>query len=129
MGFSDAYKYNGKTNKAFIIVAVLDEYRGNNIATELIQKTVNNCFNQNYKTIIYRCDSNNTPSKNLAIRNNFSLVKKTNNQLYFELQKPINNNYQYLYHPYYIPYNMAYTYDNNFINDTSDRDNGDGGGE
>lgn len=146
VGFSEAYKYNGKTDKAFIIVAVLEEYRGNNIATELIQKTVNNCFNQNYKTIIYRCDSNNIPSKNLAIKNNFSLVKKTNNQLCFELHKSLNNNiysqypyqdqysYQYQKYPYY-PYYMSYPYyydnyhnnnefiDNNSTNINNDIDN------
>lgn len=150
VGFCEAYKYNGKTDKAFIIVAVLDEYRGNNIATELIQKTVNNCFNQNYKTIIYRCDSNNISSKNLAIKNNFSLVKKTNNQLCFELHKSLNNNiylqypyqdqysyqypYQYQKYPYY-PYYMSYPYyydnyhnnnefiDNNSTNINNDIDN------
>lgn len=139
VGFSEAYKYNGKTDKAFIIVAVLEEYRGNNIATELIQKTVNNCFNQNYKTIIYRCDSNNIPSKNLAIKNNFSLVKKTNNQLCFELHKSLNNNiysqyqyqnqnsyqypYQYQKYPYY-PYYMSYPcYYDNYHNNNEFIDN------
>lgn len=151
VGFCEAYKYNGKTDKAFIIVAVLDEYRGNNIATELIQKTANNCFNQNYKTIIYRCDSNNIPSKNLAIKNNFSLVKKTNNQLCFELHKSLNNNtylqspyqnqnqysyqypypYQYQKYPYY-PYYMSYPYyydnyynNNEFIDNNSTNINDD----
>lgn len=113
VGFCEAYKFNGTSNsKAFLIIAVLEEYRGYNIASELLNQVISDCINQNYNYFIYKCDITNKISKKLAIKNHFSLTNKTKNTLTFTLQ--VNSNLSRLdkinKYPYYYRNEYLYNY-------------------
>ena len=118
VGFAEAYKYNGNSqNTAFIIVAVLEDYRKLGIGSELIQNTCNDCFNQGYTRIIYKCDKNNKNSAALAEKNGFQLISQTNDEFTYELTNTSNQKVyiQPSYKLYPIPRYNYYYYPNRFI--------------
>lgn len=116
VGFCEAYRLNGtSTTSAFIIIAVLNEYRGYNIASELIRQVCSDCAKQRFINIIWKCDKDNIASKNVALKNHFTLENTTKNQLTFKLDLSHlidNNTIPYIsrlkrrYYPIYtnIPY-------------------------
>ena len=144
IGFAEAYRYNGNSNSiAFVIIAVLKNYRGLGIGSYLLQSITHECFSKGYKKVIYKCETTNTSSAALAEKNGFKLIGNKNNELTFELNSHYNqmdylNNYYTMrrnspamfYHPshYAYPYygwfgHNPYQYANNTFNFENTDDN------
>ena len=83
-GFSEAYKFNGTSNNvAFVIIAVLPEWRGQGIGSSLLQQITDDIFKKGYKKIIYRTSINNDKSIALAKSNDFKEWNKSKTTITF----------------------------------------------
>ena len=83
-GFAEAYKFNGTSNNvAFIVIAILPEWRGQNIGTSLLEQIENDIFNKGYNRLMYRTSINNKASIGLAKKNNYKQLNKSKNFITF----------------------------------------------
>lgn len=81
VGFIEAYKYNGtSTTSAFLVYAILKEFRNKGISKILLNKAVEGCKKEGYKYLIYRCEKENKASYNAARSFGFELRNETKNQ-------------------------------------------------
>ena len=83
-GFAEAYKFNGNSNNvAFIVIAVLPEWRKQGIGSNLLEQIEKDVFNKGYNKIIYRTSVTNKESQDLAKSNNYTMVNKSKNYINF----------------------------------------------
>lgn len=77
-GFTEAYRYNGNSNNvAFIVIAVLPEWRKQGIGSNLLEQIVDDAFSKGFNKIIYRTSTSNKESQALAKSNGFKKVNQS----------------------------------------------------
>ena len=83
-GFAEGYKFNGTSNNiAFIIIAILPEWRGQDIGTSLLKQIEEDIFNKGYTRLLYRTSTTNKASIGLAKKNGFKQLNKSKNFITF----------------------------------------------
>ena len=86
-GFSEAYQFNGRSNNvAFVIIAVLPEWRNQGIGSSLLQQITDDILKKGYKKIIYRTSIDNDKSIALAKSNGFKELNKSKTTITFTKQ-------------------------------------------
>lgn len=83
VGFIDCYKYNGKMDTAFILIAVDPHYRGQGIAKTMVENSIRTCRKIGFKKMMYRVEKENTASVRLAQSMGFEQTYETKNQITF----------------------------------------------
>lgn len=83
VGFIDCYKYNGKMDTAFILIAVDPHYRGQGIAKTMVENAIYTCRKIGFKKMMYRVEKENTASVRLAQSMGFEQTSETKNQITF----------------------------------------------
>lgn len=88
VGFAEAYKYNGNSNNAaFIIIAVLPEWRGQDIGTNLLKQIEDDAFSKGYTRLIYRTSRSNKASVGLAKKQGFKELNSSKSFITFVKNK------------------------------------------
>lgn len=87
-GFAEGYKFNGTSNNvAFIVIAILPEWRGQDIGTSLLEQIEDDIFRKGYSRLLYRTSTNNKASIGLAKKNGFKQLNKSKNFITFVKDK------------------------------------------
>ena len=81
-GFIDAYRLK-KSHTAFLVVAVLEEYRRKGIAKNLIYKIEQELIRKDYHKIDYISKKDNIPSISLANSCNYSFIGEKKDKVVF----------------------------------------------
>ena len=91
VGFIDAYNLKQlkddnykKPQVAFIVIAVLEKYRHQGIASELMKELENKLQNKGYKCLEYIVNKENKLSIIFALKHNFKFIKETETQEFFK---------------------------------------------
>lgn len=62
VGFIDVYKFGNDTKLGFIVLAVIDSYRGKGIASQMVRKMEEEINAPDVKYFLWRADKNNKAS-------------------------------------------------------------------
>ena len=75
VGFIDVYSFD--KNNMYIVLAVLEEYRGKGIAQQLISKMEHNINVKSIKYIVWKTDKDNIVSQKLALKMGYKFYHYT----------------------------------------------------
>jgi len=91
-GFADAYKYNGKDDIAFTVVAISPNCRGQGLSKQLITRLENDLKRKGVKKIIHRAEKTNNASIGLAKSLGYNFDGETKHQVRFS--KVLNESFK-----------------------------------
>ena len=91
-GFADAYKYNGKDDIAFTVVAISPNCRGQGLSKQLITRLENELKRKGVKKIIHRAERTNNASIGLAKSLGYHFDGETKHQVRFS--KVLNESFK-----------------------------------
>lgn len=85
--FAEAYKLNGISNNvAFVVIAVLPEWRNQGIGSALLQQMIEDLTKKGYRKVIYRTSIDNDKSIALAKSNGFKEQNRSKTTITFYKQ-------------------------------------------
>ena len=73
VGFIDVYSFDERN--MYIVLAVLEEYRGSGIASALVRKMENNIDVKSIRYLVWKTDRDNTDSQKLAMKLGYKMYR------------------------------------------------------